>query len=110
MGPAGKIAGGPVGALLGNLLEGEAYYDAVKAMYDTPAGRVMGLAQEPIFDMGAAVTGLDKTGREGKAKRKASKYNKRYKAEFKKQKAAHPRYDFGRLVKATHRALKKKKK
>lgn len=44
-----------------------------------------------------------------KIKRKPSAYNKRYKAEYARQKKKHPRSAFAALAKRTHRALRRGK-
>lgn len=43
-----------------------------------------------------------------KTKRAPSAYNKRYSAEYKRQKKKHPRSSFAQLSKRTHKALKRK--
>jgi len=44
-----------------------------------------------------------------KKKRGPSAYNKRYKAEYARQKKAHPRLKFAALAKRTHKALRREK-
>ena len=44
----------------------------------------------------------------GKKKRGPSAYNKKYKAEYARQKKAHPRLKFAALAKRTHKALRRK--
>lgn len=46
---------------------------------------------------------------EPKTKRAPSAYNKRYSAEYKRQKKKHPRSSFAQLSKKTHKALRRKK-
>jgi len=46
----------------------------------------------------------------GKKKRGPSAYNKKYKAEYARQKKKHPRSSFAMLAKKTHTALRRKKK
>lgn len=45
-----------------------------------------------------------------KKKRKPSAYNKKYKAEYARQKKNHPRSGFAMLAKKTHAALRRKKR
>ena len=45
---------------------------------------------------------------EPKRKREPSDYNKRYSAEYKRQKAKHPRSSFAQLSKKTHKELRRK--
>ena len=47
--------------------------------------------------------------REPQRKRAPSTYNKRYAAEYKRQKAKHPRSSFASLSKKTHKALKRRR-
>jgi len=49
------------------------------------------------------------TSRSSKKKRGPSAYNRKYKAEYAKQKKAHPRMKFAALAKRTHKALRRKK-
>ncbi len=44
-----------------------------------------------------------------KRRRKASGYNKRYAAEYRRLKKKHPRMSFAALSKKTHKALRRKK-
>jgi len=46
----------------------------------------------------------------GKVKRGPSAYNKRYKAEYARQKKNHPRSGFAALARKTHAALRRKKR